>query len=35
MITEDVDVSQLVDTIAFLGHEIEENGRVIAVSVHL
>lgn len=29
MVTEDVDVSELVDTIAALGRDIEENGRVI------
>ena len=29
MVTEDVDVSELVDTIAALGRDIEESGRVI------
>lgn len=28
MVTEDVDVSELVDTIAALGRDIEESGRV-------
>lgn len=31
MVTEDVDISQLVDTIADLGRDIEESGRVTAV----
>lgn len=31
MVTEDVDVSELVDTIAALGRDIEESGRVTAI----
>lgn len=31
MVTEDVDVSELVETIAALGREIEESGRVSAI----
>lgn len=31
MVTEDVDVSELVDTIAALGRDIEESGRVTTV----
>lgn len=34
MVTEDVDVPELVDTIASLGREIEESGRVI-LSINL
>lgn len=33
MVTEDVDVSELVDTIAALGLDIEENGRVTAIII--
>jgi len=31
MVSEDVDVSELVDTIAAMGRGIEENGRVTAI----
>lgn len=33
MVTEDVDVSELVDTIAALGRDIEESGRVTAIFI--
>lgn len=38
MVADDVDVSELVETIVTLGRDIEENGRVICIllfsSVH-
>lgn len=33
MVTDDVDVSELVDTISTLGRDIEESGRVTALFV--
>lgn len=33
MVTEDVDVSELADTIAALGRDIEESGRVTAIFI--
>lgn len=33
MVTEDVDVSELVDTMAALGRDIEESGRVTAIFI--
>ncbi|XP_010795811.1 pyridoxal-dependent decarboxylase domain-containing protein 1-like, partial [Notothenia coriiceps] len=34
MVTEDMDVSELVDTVAALGRDIEESGRVTAININ-
>lgn len=33
MVTEDIDVTELVDTIASLGRDIEDNGKVLAIFI--